>query len=77
MDLMTSVMLILKGLSNDELAAGNNAINGFGKMASSNLVFAKFKRLSLIREDGRPLPDCLGECLSREVNRRVAEGSFN
>jgi len=70
--------LSLQRLDNSQLAAANNALNGFGKIHPQNLAYDKMKELSLIKDDGTAYDkDILLSALSFEVNSRVKAGTFS
>ncbi len=62
--------------NNIELAILNNFVNGFGRVASGTEAYKKALGLSLIHADGHP-HDGLADAVAYEVNRRVADGTFN
>lgn len=71
-------VLKLKDFDNSALAALNNAIQGFGRLAPSNTAFTKALEAGLIDENGKPVElQSLIDASSFEVNRRITAGTFN
>ena len=76
---ITAIVLSLKNFTNEELAAFNLSITGFGKINKLNKAYSKALNCSFINIDGNPesgLKELLIEASSYEVNRRVKEGIF-
>lgn len=71
------IILSLKDLDNDLLAAANNGINGFGKIHPQNKSYPIMLELGLIKENGFPVDNQLSEALSFEVNDRFEKGIFS
>ena len=60
---------------NMELAILNNFVNGFGRVGVGTDAHTKARSMSLIRDDGLP-HEGLADAVAREVDRRVADGTF-
>lgn len=77
MILATTFLMALEDVSNHELAAMNNAIQSFGKLATSNMAFETAVKLQLVKPNGEPFElEALQLACAREVNRRVDAGTF-
>ncbi len=64
-------------MDNAEVAAANNALSGFGRVAKQNMAYEKMLDLSLIDKDGYALnKEILLDALSFVINRRIATGTF-
>lgn len=71
-------LLKLQSFDNAALAALNNAVQGFGRLAPSNTAFTQALQAGLIDEHGKPVElQSLIDASSTEVNRRVSAGTFN
>ena len=75
--LIAAMVITLRNMDNLILAAANNALNGFGRIAQGNIAYEQFKDFSLIREDGSPKGgDVLLDALAFVINERIENGSF-
>lgn len=75
--LATTYVLALKDVKNLELAAMNNAIQGFGNLNPSNLAFETAVKLQLVKPNGVPFDlGALRRACAHEVKRRVSAGTF-
>lgn len=72
------MMSAMKNFSNMELAAFNNAIQGFGKIAPTNLAFRKAIEVGILKDNGDVWDLMATKRASiAEVNRRIESGEFN
>lgn len=70
--------LMMENFSNMELAAFNNAIQGFGKLSPNNLAFHKAVELKILKDNGHAWDlDTTQRASNAEVNRRIKAGEFN
>lgn len=75
---VAAFVLALERFDNSTLAALNNAVTGFGRVAKANKAYAPALEAQLIDEDGKPVePEALRDAASFEVGRRVEAGTFN
>ena len=71
-------VLALERFDNSTLAALNNAVMGFGRVAKANKAYVPTLEAKLIDEDGNPFElEALRDASSFEVNRRVNAGTFD
>jgi len=76
--LTVTTAMALENMPNDVIAAGNNAITGFGSVGKECIAYQPFLDAVLIREDGRPCDaESLGEALDFVISQRVMAGTFN
>ncbi len=76
--LLVFTIMTLNKMNNDIIAAANNALTGFDRIAPENLAFKTMKEAVLIREDGCPSDsESLLAALSFEINRRSAFSSLD
>ena len=62
-------------MSNDIIAASNNALSSFGKLSPGNLAFEDMRKTGLIQEDGTAHDiDILLNALWFEIDERVKSG---
>lgn len=55
----------------------NNAVQSFGKLATSNIAFETAVKLQLVKPNGEPFDlEALQLACAHEVNRRVEAGIF-
>jgi hypothetical protein len=70
-------LLTLRQWENDDLAALNLALQGFGVIHKLNRSFGPAYESALIDEVGKPIDkDSLIAAASCEINKRVSEGTF-
>ena len=74
------LVISLREFKNEEIAALNLALNGFGRVSSYSLAFNKAREFEFINSDGTVasgLKDLLLDALAFEINSRVSAGTFN
>ena len=75
--LVAGTALALERFENLELAALNNAVQGFGIIPPENCAFQKAQKACLIDQDGKPHDlESLREAAAFVVNERVEAGTF-
>ena len=72
------VAMTLESFPNSELAAFNNAIQGFGNIHPTNASYRRALECQIINERGNPTfkLEVVRDSAAYEVNRRVANGTF-
>lgn len=76
--LTATTAITIRTLSNDELAAANNAIQEFGRVPKENIAHEKLVKLKIIKDNGNPWDaESTQDAFAYEVNRRVKAGTFN
>lgn len=64
-------------LSNNDLAAANNGMTGFGTVNQSNSAYQPLLNQGLIDAAGMPVDkETLLTALKREINKRINDGSW-
>ncbi|MEE8306911.1 MAG: hypothetical protein V3R81_06570 [Gammaproteobacteria bacterium] len=75
-EVLAAIILVVRRLDNDTIAAARRALNDGGKISKQNPAFEALKERGLIDESGDALDDELLEALAFEIDTRVAAGTF-